>query len=442
MNQEGTVAAQPRAPRIVIVGGGFAGLEVAKALGRAGLPAVMLDRQNHHLFQPLLYQVATAALSATDVAEPIRKVLRRYESVQVLLGEVSEIDTARNTLRLADGLVLGYDYLVLATGAGHSYFGHDDWAERAPGLKTLGDARRIRALALLAFERAERAIEPDEQARLMTIAIVGGGPTGVELAGSLAELRRYTLARDFRSARPEAAKIMLIEAGPRILPAFLPETSDYARRRLEKLGVDVFTGTPVEDIGEDTITFAGHTVPVGVVLWAAGVAASPLGAQLGAPTDRAGRVMVDECLRAQGLSNVFVLGDAAAFTDPAGKPLPGLAQVAKQQGIHLGQGLARHIRTGAPLEPFEYRSRGNTAIIGRHAAVFERERLRLKGWIAWLAWAIIHVYLLVGFQHRMMVSLQWLWRYLTFERGARVMTEESFDVRTARLPTRTRTSGK
>lgn len=442
MNQEGTVAAQPRAPRIVVVGAGFAGLEVAKELGRAGLPVVLLDRQNHHLFQPLLYQVATAALSATDVAEPIRKVLRRYESVQVLLGEVTEIDTTRCTLRLADGLVLGYGYLVLATGARHSYFGHDDWAERAPGLKTLGDARRIRARALLAFERAERAIEPDEQARLMTIAIVGGGPTGVELAGSLAELRRYTLARDFRSARPEAAKIMLIEAGSRILPAFSPETSDYAQQRLEKLGVDVFTGTPVEDIGEDSITFAGRTVPVGLVLWAAGVAASPLGAQLGAPTDKAGRVLIDECLRAQGLSNVFVLGDAAAFVGRDGKPLPGLAQVAKQQGVHLGRGVARHIKAAVPLEPFEYRSRGNTAIIGRHAAVFEQGRLRLKGWIAWLAWAIIHVYLLVGFQHRIMVSLQWLWRYLTFERGARVMTEESFDVRTARVPSRNRASGK
>lgn len=239
----------------MVIGAGFAGLEVAKELGRAGLPVTLLDRQNHHLFQPLLYEVATATLSATDIAEPIRKILRPYQSVQVLLGDVTEIDTTARKLRMADGSELEYDYLVIATGATHSYFGRNHWAERAPGLKTLIDARRIRARALLTFELAEHATNPEEQAKLMTIAIVGGGPTGVELAGSLAELRRYTLARDFRTIRPEAAKIMLIEAGPRILSSFSQETSDYAQRRLEKLGVDVFTGTPVEDIGEDTITF-------------------------------------------------------------------------------------------------------------------------------------------------------------------------------------------
>lgn len=416
--------------RIVVIGAGFAGLEVAKELGRAGLPVTLLDRQNHHLFQPLLYEVATATLSATDIAEPIRKILRPYQSVQVLLGDVTEIDTTARKLRMADGSELEYDYLVIATGATHSYFGRNHWAERAPGLKTLIDARRIRARALLTFELAEHATNPEEQAKLMTIAIVGGGPTGVELAGSLAELRRYTLARDFRTIRPEAAKIMLIEAGPRILSSFSQETSDYAQRRLEKLGVDVFTGTPVEDIGEDTITFGGKTISVGLVLWAAGVAASPVVRQLPSPKDDAGRVIVDEILRAKGLENVFVLGDAAAFIGPDGQSLPGLAQVAKQQGIHLGRGLVRSLKEGKPLRPFKYHSRGNTAIVGRHAAVFEQGRLSLKGWFAWVAWAIIHVYLLVGFQNRILVSLQWLWRYLTYERGARVMTDENLDLRT------------
>ena len=425
-----------RSSRVVVVGGGFAGIEVARELGRAGLPVLLLDRQNHHLFQPLLYQVATAALSATDVAEPIRKILRKYESVQVLLGEVAEIDTTGRTLALSDGSVLGYDYLVLATGATHSYFGHQEWAERAPGLKTIPDARRIRARALLAFERAERTVDPGEQRRLMTIAIVGGGPTGVELAGSLAELSRMTLARDFRSARPEMARIMLIEAGPRILPAFSEKASDYARRRLERLGVEVFIGKPVEDIDDDTITFAGRTVPVGLVLWAAGVAASPLCGQLGAEMDRAGRVLVDETMRVKGTPNVFVLGDAAKFIGADGQQLPGLAQVAKQQGQHLGRTLARHLREGAPLEPFEYHSRGNTAIVGRHSAVFEQGRFKLTGWIAWISWAIIHVYLLVGFQYRLLVSMQWLWRYLTYERGARVITDESFDVRLGQKPSR------
>ena len=417
----------PRASRIVIVGAGFAGIEAAKELGKAGFSVVLLDRQNHHLFQPLLYQVATAALSAADVAEPVRKILRPYESVQVLLGEVTGIDTSARLLRLADGSCVGFDYLILATGASHSYFGHPEWARFAPGLKTIADARRIRASALLAFERAERTVDPEEQARHMTIAIVGGGPTGVEIAGSLAELSRFTLARDFRSARPEAARIMLIEAGPRILPAFSEKTSRYAHDRLERLGVEVYTNTPVEKIEEDRITFGGRTAPVGLVLWAAGVAASPLAAQLGAETDRAGRVIVDETMRVKGLGNVFAMGDAAHFAGEDGKPLPGLAQVAKQQGRHLGRALARHLRDGTPLQPFVYHGRGNTAIVGRHAAVFEQGRFRLTGWIAWLSWAIIHVYLLVGFQNRLMVSLQWLWRYLTFERGARLITDESLE---------------
>jgi NADH dehydrogenase len=414
----------PSTGGVVIVGGGFAGLEVAKALGDAEVGATVIDRQNHHVFQPLLYQVATAALSAADVAEPIRKVLRGRESVQVLLRDVIGVDHGSRVVTLSDGGRIPYRYLVLAAGAAHGYLGHDEWAAYAPGLKTLADARHIRTRVLRAFEEAERTVDPGEQQRLMTFAVVGGGPTGVELAGSLAELSRHTLAEDFRNIRPETARVMLIEAGPRILSSFAPDISDYARKRLAKLGVEVLTQTAVEDMGPDWIGMAGRRQAVGTILWAAGVAASPLAGQLGAERDRAGRVFVDETLAVPGLSGVFVLGDLAHCAGPDGKPLPGLAQVAKQQGMHLGRGLARHIRSGAPLEPFRYRGRGNTAIIGRNAAVFEQGRFKVKGWFAWLGWAIIHVYLLVGFQHRLQVSLQWLWRYLTYERGARLVSED------------------
>ena len=418
-----STAREPR-PRIVIIGGGFAGIEVAKELGRAGLPVTLVDRRNHHLFQPLLYQVATAALSAPDVAEPIRKILRRHESVQVLLGEVVGIDTEAKTVALAHGAKLPYDHLVLASGAGHGYFGHDEWARHAPGLKTLDDAMDIRARTLLAFELAERAADPAEQQRLMTMAVVGGGPTGVELAGSLAELSRHTLARDFRNIKPEAARIMLIEAGPRLLPGFSEKASRFARERLERLGVQVLTNTPVEDIGAERIGYGGKRVPVGVVLWAAGVAASKLAGELGAETDKAGRVLVENTLAVRGVEDVYALGDVAHLEGDNGKPLPGLAQVAKQQGRHLGRALARHVSEGSPLPPFRYRGRGNTAIVGRNAAVFEQGRFSFHGWFAWVAWAVIHVYLLVGFEHRILVSMQWLWRYLTYERGARLVTEE------------------
>ncbi len=410
-------------PRIVVIGGGFAGIEVARELGRAGLPVTLVDRRNHHLFQPLLYQVATAALSAPDVAEPIRRIVRRHESVQVLLGEVVGVDPKVKTVSLAHGDTLSYDFLVLASGAGHSYFGNEKWARHAPGLKTLDDAMDIRARTLLAFELAERAADPAEQQRLITMAVVGGGPTGVELAGSLAELSRYTLARDFRNINPEAARIMLIEAGPRLLPGFSEQASRFAHARLERLGVQVLTETAVEDVGAERIRIDGQDVPVGVVLWAAGVAASRLAGELGAETDKAGRVLVDNTLAVRGLDNVFALGDVAHFKDDTGKPLPGLAQVAKQQGRHLGVGLARHVTKGDPLRPFRYRGRGNTAIVGRNAAIFEQGRHSFRGWFAWLAWAIIHVYLLVGFENRMLVSMQWFWRYLTYERGARLVTE-------------------
>ena len=411
-------------PGVVVIGAGFGGLEVAKALGRAKIGVTLIDRHNHHLFQPLLYQVATAALSASEIAEPARRILWRYRSVDVVLGTVVGVDRQARMVELDDGTRIPFSHLVVATGARTGYFGHDEWAEFAPGLKTLHDAQAIRSRLLMTFEKAEKATDPEEQRRLMTIAVIGGGPTGVELAGSIGELRRHTLVKDFRNIRTADARVLLVEAGPRVLPGFSEDLSRYALRSLEALGVSVRTGTTVEHIGPGELRFGGERLQAGLVIWAAGVAASPLGAALGVATDRAGRVPVDQTLRVPGAPDIFAIGDIAAFTNADGKLLPGLAQVAKQQGGHLGRGLARLIMTGRPLTPFVYRSRGNTAIIGRHAAVFEQGRFVLKGFLAWSAWALIHVYLLVGFQHRLTVSIHWLWRYLTYERGARIIRPE------------------
>ena len=408
----------------MVIGAGFAGLEVARELGRAGVDVCVVDRHNHHTFQPLLYQVATAALSAPDIAEPVRKNLRDFPSVTVVLGEVVGIDWQARQVILADREAIAYDYLVLAAGAATGYFGHDDWAALAPGLKTIEDARAIRSRLLLTFERAEHTDDPAERARLMTIAVIGGGPTGVELAGSIAELSRYTLARDFRNIRPESTRVLLIEGGSRVLPSFAPDLSEYALERLRRLGVMVRLDSMVEDIAPQEIQVAGERIPVGLTIWAAGVAAAPLARALGVETDRLGRIPVPPTLEVPGRPGVFALGDIAQCPGADGKPLPGLAQVAKQQGRHLGRALVAHLRDGTPLPPFVYRSRGNTAIIGRHAAVYEMERLRFRGWPAWALWALVHVYLLVGFQHRVLVTVQWLWRYLTYERGARLITTD------------------
>lgn len=408
----------------MIVGAGFAGIEAARALGKAHIPVTLIDRQNHHLFQPLLYQVATTALSPADIAEPIRKVLRGLGSVEVMLGEVTGIDRAARTVALAGGTMLPFDYLILATGATHGYFGHDEWSSFAPGLKTIEDARNIRSRLLLAFEKAEMSHDPAEQKRLMTFAVIGGGPTGVELAGSIAELARYTLAKDFRHIHPETAAVLLLEAGPRLLTAFPDSLASYAQRKLQKLGVIVRTNCTVESVGADSIRAAGETIPVGFAIWAAGVTASPAGKLLGVPADRAGRIAVNRDLSVPGLENVYVLGDLALTPDANGKPLPGLAQVAKQEGIYLGRALARKILRGQTSPPFTFHNRGNTAIIGRNAAVFDFGWWQLKGWFAWVFWAFIHVYLLVGFQHRLMVAIQWLWRYVTYESGSRLIVEE------------------
>ncbi len=412
-----------RRPRTVVVGAGFAGIEVARALGKAGLPVTIIDRQNHHLFQPLLYQVATAALSPADIAEPIRKMLGRYASVEVMLGAVTAIDTQARKVTLANGTDVPFDILVLATGAMHGYFGHEEWSGFAPGLKTIEDARRIRSRLLLTFEKAEMSVDVTEQERLMTIAVIGGGPTGVELAGSIAELARYTLARDFHRIRPQTATVLLLEAGPRILTAFPENLAAYAQTKLKTLGVTVRTNCAVERIENGAIVAGGEKISAGLAIWAAGVTASPLGSLLGVATDRAGRISVDRQLSVPGLKDIYVLGDLALTPDEHGNPLPGLAQVAKQEGGYLGHALAKRIRRGAAPKPFVFHNRGNTAIIGRHAAVFDFGWWRLKGWFAWGFWALIHVYLLVGFQHRLMVAIQWLWRYLTYERGARLIAE-------------------
>lgn len=407
------------AGNVVIVGGGFAGLYAAKALGKRSVRVTLVDRRNHHLFQPLLYQVATAALSPADIAEPIRKILRPYASVTVIMDEVTGLDRHARQIALASGRQLPYDHLILATGATHSYFGQEHWREIAPGLKSLEDATAIRAKVLSAFERAEAALMEAEQRELLTFVVIGGGPTGVELAGSIAEIARLALVRDFRNIDPANARIILIEGTDRLLGAFDAGLGDYAHAGLQRLGVEVRLSARVEEVTWEGVS-VGEFIRARTVLWAAGVAASPLGRLLDAEHDRTGRVHVAATLALPTDPAVFVLGDLAHVKGDDGNPLPGLAQVAKQQGTHLGRELADHIRSGSDIAPFRYRSRGNAAIIGRHAAVYDG-RAKLRGAVAWLFWAVVHVYLLTGFQNRVMVSLQWLWRYLTAERGARLI---------------------
>ncbi len=409
-------------PHVVIVGAGFAGLACARELGNAPVRVTMVDRHNYHLFVPLLYQVATAALSPADIAQPIRRLVARYQNIGVVLGDVCGIDAGARAVHLAGAGHLTYDRLVLATGSTFSYFGHNDWARFAPGPRTLETAREIRARLLLAFERAEMSADADERETLLTTVVVGGGPTGVEVAGAIAELARYALARDFRRIDPRAARILLIEAGPRVLASFPPELSDYARRSLERLGVTVMTDRAVESVGPSGVTVGGRLVPAGTIVWAAGVRASPAAAWLGVQPDGAGRIRVDPDLSVPGFDGVFALGDTAAIAGEDGNPLPALAQVAAQQGRHLGRALKANLVHGRPMPPFRFRNRGNTAIIGRSAAVFDFGSWRLKGYAGWLLWAIVHVYLLTGFEKRLLVSLQWLWRYLTYQRGARLIT--------------------
>jgi NADH dehydrogenase len=414
-------------PHVVILGAGFAGIEAARCLGDASVSTTLIDRENYHLFQPLLYQVATAALSPADIAEPVRRMLRRFPKVEVLLGDVVGIDTAARRVTLSDGKAIPYDFLVLATGATHAYFGHDDWAAFAPSLKSIADARQVRSRLLRCFEMAEMSDDPAERKRLMTFVVVGGGPSGVELAGAIAELARYTLSKDFHRIDAKSTTVILVEAGPRLLAAFPEGLANYAQRKLTALGVTVRTGDAVKNIANDHVDVGDDTISVGLTVWAAGVKASPAGALLGVPTDKHGRVKVARDLSVPGSRGVYALGDVALAVGADGKPLPGLAQVAKQQGHYLGRALARKIQSGIAPPEFAFHDRGNAAIVGRQSAIFDFGWWRLKGPLAWLLWALVHIYLLAGLQHRLLVAVQWLWRYLTYDHGARLIVEPARD---------------
>ena len=407
-------------PRVVIVGAGFGGLAAARALADAPVRVTVVDRRNYHLFQPLLYQVATAALSPGDIAYPIRSVLRHQTNANVLLAEVVGIDVARREVRLADGM-LPYDFLIVAAGAGHAYFGHDAWEKDAPGLKTLEDAIEIRGRILLAFEKAERETDPSTRRDLLTFVIVGGGPTGVELAGAIAEISRHVIVSDFRSIDPREARIVLVEAGPRLLPAMLPASSETAAETLTRLGVEVRVGAPVTEVDARGVSIGSERLDARTVVWAAGVAASPLAKLLGVPLDRAGRVPIEPDLSIPGHSEVFVIGDLSVYTHQTGHPLPGLSPVALQQG----RAAARSIRAtlaGTPRHRFHYVDKGTMAVIGRSEAVAEIAGLRFSGLIAWLLWCFVHIFFLIGFRNRIIVMTEWAWAYLTYQRGARLIT--------------------
>jgi NADH:ubiquinone reductase (H+-translocating) len=411
------------APHVVIIGGGFGGIAAARALRRESVRLTVIDRRNHHLFQPLLYQVATAALNPADIASPIRRILRRQRNASVILGEAASIDTRLKIVRLLDGEV-AYDYLIVATGATHSYFGHDEWLGPAPGLKTLEDAVEIRRRVLVAYEAAEREIDPAEVANWMTFVIIGGGPTGVEMAGALAEISRRVLERDFRRIDPSRARIVLIEAGSKVLPAMSPESSVSARRQLERLGVEVITDSPVTAIDDRGVTHGGTRLDSRTVIWAAGVAASPVGKTLGAATsaglDRAGRVVVNQDLSVPGADGVFVIGDLASIKSD-GKPVPGLSPAAMQEGRHAAKNILRSMR-GEPTLPFRYRDKGTLATIGKAAAVADIAGLHLGGLVAWLMWLFVHIFFLIGFRNRFIVIVEWAWMYIRNDRGARLIT--------------------
>ncbi|MBD9471156.1 NAD(P)/FAD-dependent oxidoreductase [Pseudoxanthomonas sp. PXM01] len=414
------------AHHFVIVGGGFAGLWATRALASAPVRITLIDRHNHHLFQPLLYQVATAGLSAPDIAAPLRHILRKQDNVEVRLAEVASIAPHDKQVVLADGTTIAFDTLLLATGATHAYFGHDEWAQHAPGLKTLDDALQLRRHLLLAFEHAEAETDPAKRAAWLSFAIVGGGPTGVELAGTLAEIARHTLKNEFRRIDPSQARVRLVEAGPRVLASFPEALSDKARKQLEKLGVEVVTGTPVSDITDEGYQLGETFVPAKTVVWAAGVAASPLAGSLGAPLDRAGRVQVQPDLSVPAHPDIFVAGDLAAVTSD-GRPVPGVAPAAKQMGRHVAQVLRARLSGGALPGAFRYQDYGNLATIGRMAAVVDFGRLKFSGLLAWWFWLTAHVFFLIGFRNRLVVLLNWFWAYWSYQRGARIILGKDED---------------
>jgi NADH dehydrogenase len=408
-----------RLPHVVIIGGGFGGLAAARELGRAPVRVTLVDRRNHHLFQPLLYQVATAGLSGPDIAAPIRRVLRRQRNTTVLLAEVAEIDPAGKRVLLRDG-ELAYDHLIVAAGAGNFYFGHDEWAAHAPGLKSIEDALEIRRRVLCAFEAAEREEDAERRRACLTFVVVGGGPTGVELAGALAEIGKHTLARDFRNFDPSDARVVLIEGAPRLLGGMAEELSEAARKGLVDRGVEVRLESKVETIDEQGVIVGGERIIADTVLWAAGVAASPLARSLGVPLER-GRVLVEPDLSIPGHPEVYVIGDMAALKQD-GAWLPGVAQVAIQGGRLAARNINRRL-SGAAAQPFRYRDKGSMATIGRSAAVAEIGGLKSKGFVAWVVWWLVHIIALIGFRNRVMVMLEWFWAYISWQRSARVIVD-------------------
>jgi NADH dehydrogenase len=411
---------------VVIVGGGFGGLDAARALDHAPVQVTLLDRHNYHLFQPLLYQVATAALSPGDVASPIRWILRRQKNVRVLLAQAERIDPNARVVFVEEGAehetTIPYDYLILAAGSTHAYFGHPDWAPHAPGLKTLDDALEIRRQVLLAFEAAEREADLAAQRRLLTFVIVGAGPTGVELAGALGEIARHALRQDFRSIRPETARILLLEGGPSILSTFPEHLREKARQSLERLGIEIRTNAVVTAADAQGVKIGDERIAAQTVLWAAGVAASPLARSLGAPLDRVGRVLVEPTLAVPGHPEIFVVGDLSSLQQD-GRPLPGVAQVAMQGGAHAAKNVLRAIR-GEPLQPFRYRNYGSVAVIGRGSAVVDIGPIRASGFFAWVFWLFLHIFWLIGFRNRITVLIEWAWSYVTLQRGVRLITGE------------------
>ncbi len=410
-------------PRVVVVGAGFGGLEAARALAKLPVQVTLIDRKNHHTFQPLLYQVATAGISPAEIAAPIRWILRGKKNVAVLLDEVVDFDLQHGIVRLSD-LEIPYDYLIVAAGARHSYFGHEEWEPLAPGLKTVEDALEIRRRVLLAFELAEKQAAAGEPPSDLNFVIVGAGPTGVELAGTLAEIARRVLRDEFLSIDPKRTRILLLEGGPRILPTYAPDLSQSAVRQLEKLGVEVRASAMVTRIAPGAVWVGEERILSAVTLWPAGVAASPLGKKLGAPTDRAGRVLVNPDLSIPEHPEVFVVGDLATLKDEDGNPLPGVAPVAMQQGRFLAKTISRELQK-LPRKDFHYIDKGSLATIGRAAAVAQIGKLHISGYFAWLAWLFIHILFLIGFRNRLMVMIQWAWSHVTYERGARLITGDT-----------------
>jgi len=410
-------------PRVVVIGAGFGGLEAARTLAKLPVRVTIIDRKNHHTFQPLLYQVATAGISPAEIAAPIRWILRGRKNVEVLLGEVIDFDLQRRVVKLSD-LEIPYDYLIVAAGAQHSYFGHDEWEPLAPGLKTVEDALEIRRRVLLAFELAERQASAGKAPSDLNFVIIGAGPTGVELAGTLAEIARQVLREEFVLIDPKRTRIILLEGGPRILPAYAPDLSQSAVRQLEKLGVEVRASAMVTGIAPGAVWVGEERIPAAVILWAAGVAASPLGKKLGVPTDRAGRVPVNSDLSLPNHPEVFVVGDLASLKDAEGNLLPGVAPVAMQQGRAVAKTIARDLQN-APRKNFHYVDKGSLATIGRAAAVAQIGKIHISGYFAWLAWLFIHILFIIGFRNRLIVLIQWAWSYITYERGARLITGDT-----------------